>query len=232
MIHQNIYANGQLIFIGAQSEASSNLIKLLTEEGFQIMEIQSFSNALNMLAGIVPQVIILNSSGNELSAFEFCSSLRSISNFKKSVVIMLSDKKDELMEMTAFNSGVDDFLTYPIRYNVLLRRIKVRLKQPDQTISIQLNDGSSALKIDLESYSVSLGNNFLDLSKKEFELLYLLASNPEKLFRREEIFMLVWNKNLVEKNRTLDVHIARLRKKLDKKFISSQKGIGYRLKLH
>lgn len=221
----------KLLLVAANDELFAGLNKLLTESHFMVKRVNRFSEAINVLMSDHPQVIILDASGNELAALELCHTIKSTSSQKESVVIMLSKRKDELMEITAFNSGADDFVIYPVRSTALVERIKVRMKRPNQTITVihDYND-DQALKIDRESYTVSLGNHFIQLSRKEFELLYLMASNPEKLFRRDELLQLVWNRNTLGRNRTIDVHISRLRQKIDTRFITCQKGFGYRFK--
>ena len=207
----------------------SDLNKTLVEHGFKTKQIKKVSDAFDVLLEFKPEVIILDSSNNELSALEFCNSIKSINNLRECIILILSNRKDEFMEITSFNSGADDFIVLPFKINALIERIKVRIKSPNKSITIvQDHENASSLKIDRESYTASLGNDFLQLSKKEFELLYLMASHPDKLFTREEIFRKVWNKKTPGTNRTIDVHISRLRQKLGNRFITSQKGVGYR----
>ncbi len=207
----------------------NDLNTMLVEHRFKTKQVKKVSDAFDILIEFKPEVIILDSSNNELSALEFCNSIKSINSLKECVIFILSNRKDELMEITSFNSGADDFILLPFKINALIERIKVRMKRPNKTITIvQDYENATSLKIDRESYTASLGNDFLELSKKEFELLYLMASHPEKLFTREEIFRTVWNKKTLGKNRTIDVHISRLRQKLGNRFITSQKGVGYR----
>ena len=221
----------KLLLVAPVSKIFSDFGKLISESGIKVKQVTKFSEALKILLNYKPEVILLDSCKNELAALEFCNTVKSINSLRGSVVIILSDRKDELMEISAFNTGADDFILFPLKINALIERIKVRLKSPNKTITVVPDDeDASTLKIDRESYSVSLGNQFIQLSKKEFELLYLMASNPEKLFGREEIFRIVWNKKTLGKNRTLDVHVSRLRQKLGNKYISSQKGVGYRFR--
>jgi two-component system alkaline phosphatase synthesis response regulator PhoP len=218
---------GNLILVGGVELEELNA--RLTEHGFNIKRVKKISEAFDILMSYKPELVVLNASSNELSALEFCNSIKSIHSLKECIVFILSDRKDELIEISSFNSGADDFVMLPLKINALIERIKVRMKSPNKTITIvQDYEDTAPLKIDRESYSVSLGNDFIQLSRKEFELLYLMASHPEKLFRREEIFQLIWNKKTLGKNRTIDVHISRLRQKLGNKYITSQKGVGYR----
>ncbi len=222
--------NGTLYKLLLVADTGMNdLNSILIEHGFKTKQVKKISEAFDVLLEFKPEVIILDSSNNELSALEFCNSIKSINSLKECIVFILSNRKDELMEITSFNSGADDFIILPLKINALIERIRVRMKSPNKIITvIQDTENSTPLKIDRESYTASLGNDFLELSRKEFELLYLMASHPEKLFTREEIFRNVWNKKSLGKNRTIDVHISRLRQKLGNRFITSQKGVGYR----
>jgi len=228
-LNKRIETQSKLLFVAGNNELHTKLNQLLTDHGFMLRHVAKYSEALNILLSYKPEVIILDSSGNELSALEICNAIKSMNSLKGAIVIILSNRQDELMEVSSFNAGADDFIMFPFHEIALVERIKIRLKSPGKIITI-IQDYRDAplLKIDRESYSVSLGNHFIQLSRKEFELLYLLASNPEKLFGREEIFQNVWNKKTLGKNRTIDVHISRLRQKLGNRFISSQKGLGYR----
>jgi len=219
----------KLLLVTSDPKAFREFTDNISEQSFEIKQASKFSEAFDSLPNYKPELIILDARGNELSAIEFTNSAKSISRTRGILVIIVSDRKDEWMEISSFHSGADDFVLYPFNPNALIERLKFRLKSPNKTITVvQDYENSTPLKIDRESYTVSLGNRFIQLSRKEFELLYLMASNPEKLFGREEIFNLIWNKKDLGKNRTIDVHISRLRQKLGDRFISSQKGVGYR----
>ena len=221
----------KLLLVGGKNNSLDALSKDLADSGFITESMADYSDAIDFSLLFTPEVILIDSSGNELSAMELCISMKSLGRLKNAVVIILSDRKDEAIEISALNAGADDFLLLPLKLNVLLERIKTRLKKPDHAITITPDhENALPLKIDRESYSVSVGNHFVQLARKEFELLYLMASNPDKMFEREELFRLIWNKENIGKNRTLDVHIARLRQKIGEGYISSQKGIGYRFK--
>ena len=146
---------------------------------------------------------------------------------------MLSDVASENIEIQAFDSGADDFIRKPLFPEAFIRRIMNRIHAKEQN-SIQLESthtGQSKLYIDRESFTVFLNQQPISISKKEFELLHLMASSPGKIFTRDEIFEKIWKRKSGLNDRTIDVHILRLRKKLGEEFISTQKGVGYRFEL-
>jgi two-component system alkaline phosphatase synthesis response regulator PhoP len=220
----------ELHFISTRDSKIGQVVEMLTSNGFHVKTIENFSDAIDILHNSLPDVILIDTYNARLSALELCISIKSLDGLKNSVVIILSDKDDDGIELSFFNSGADDFMKNPFRTDVLLKRIKVKLKKPEKPVTIiQEQSGDLPLKIDRESYSVSLGETLIQLSRKEFELLHVMATSPNKMFDREELFRLVWKKSFVKKNdRTLDVHICRLRQKIGSKFIAVQKGIGYR----
>jgi len=149
----------RLLIVAENSPQITELTELLSANGFSIKRLPRFSDAIDTLFEFLPDIVILNSSGNELSALEFCISIKSLSKTKNSIVIMLSDRNDELFEISAFNSGADDCIAVPFKVKSLAERIKVRMKKPSKAITIT-HDGNdhTPLKIDRESYSVSMGN--------------------------------------------------------------------------
>lgn len=223
--------NYKLHLISNRASIFEKLFSPFIEKGFQTTSTEKFADAIDILLDSLPQIIIIDSHGSDLSAHELCISLKSLSSLRNSLVIIVSDMADDSLENAFFDAGADDFIHNPFRPNILFKRINARLKEPGNLITIVQNDDESlSLRINRDSYSVTLGNDSISLSRKEFELLFLMASHPDKMFKREELFRLVWNKDFNgTDSRTLDVHISRLRQKIGSQFISAQKGVGYRL---
>jgi two-component system alkaline phosphatase synthesis response regulator PhoP len=187
------------------------------------------AEALKELEVNKPEAIFLDVDDAELTGLEFCWILKSSSEWKKIKVFIISSKTDDATEIKAFENGADEFLLKPLREQVAIKRVirQLRINGDYPTLNFSVN-GHASLRIDKESYTVFFNNEPVLLSKKEFELLFLLASQPGKVFTREEIFNKIWKKSFGKKDRTIDVHILRLRKKLGEDFFSTQKGIGYR----
>ncbi len=217
-----------LWLISDKKEEFDSLKNELSSGGFEFFMLR-ISEAFNRLNKETPEGILLDSDNSEISCFEFCHKIKSSSLLKKIKIIVISSNNSESMEEAVFDAGADEFVIKPIRQKALVKRISARLNLSLPTISILYKiQGKSALQINKESFSVYLNQILVHLSRKEFELLHLMASYPGKVFTREEIFNKVWNRNHLTKERTIDVHILRLRKKLGKEFISTQKGVGYR----
>lgn len=205
-------------------------ILTLESTGFEIRHEKRITNANALIQAFLPQIILLDSESNrELAALEFCYFVKSNPKFNQCRVLIISDHSEEFAEVAAFDAGADDFIQKPVRLKSLLKRMAARLDKANKDILIQGDTkGTSSVKIDPESYSVYLGNDAVHVSRKEFELLYLMASKPGKIFNRNELYEQVWKKKYSFRDRTIDVHILRLRRKLGKDFIQTQKGVGYR----
>ncbi len=230
MITHSRYNQGRHILIFAQkNREQKELSDHLELENYVVHHVSKLNDALANLKNSKTEVILMDTSHNEVACLELCHVIKSNLSSRKKVVIITSDNQDESCEVAAFRAGADDYITKPVKPVALIERLKTRLGEPKDTIIVhpELN-GHSSIHIDRESYTVFVDNKALNLSRKEFELLYLLASAPGKIFRREEVFEKVWKKKFEEPNRTIDVHILRLRKKLGRDYIQTQKGVGYR----
>ena len=151
--------------------------------------------------------------------------------FDNTIITFLTARGEDYSQIAAFDEGGDDYITKPIRPRVLTSRIKALLRRkhrsgikPKENI-LKIND----LTIDKEKVMVQINGKVIDLAKKEFELLSLLASRPGKVFTREEIFRKIWGNDVIVGNRTIDVHIRKLREKIGDKYIKTSKGIGYKM---
>ena len=165
-----------------------------------------------------------------MDGVEFCRELRSNKKYDEIIVAFLTARNEDFTQITALDSGGDDFITKPIRPRVLVSRIKALLRRTAESSKsntdtvIEFGD----FVIDKEKVSVTIGDKSLDLAKKEFELLYLLASKPGRVFTRDEIYIKIWGSEVIVGNRTIDVHIRKIREKIGDDFIKTIKGIGYK----
>ncbi|MEM9836543.1 MAG: response regulator transcription factor, partial [Bacteroidota bacterium] len=161
---------------------------------------------------------------------EVCRQLRAKEAFKSTIITFLTAREEDYSQIAALDMGGDDYITKPIRPRVLVSRIKAMLRrgagqrEEEKPTQIEIGD----LIIDLEKILVTRGDESFELAKKEFDLLTLLASKPGKVFSREEIFNRVWGADVIVGNRTIDVHIRKLREKLGDHYIRTIKGIGYK----
>lgn len=218
-----------LIFFAEKNRENMELKKYLTDGNFDVSHVTKMNGAIDILKHAKDNVVLLDISSNEMALLEFCHTIKSNFSARKNILMIISDNPEEHAEVAAFRAGADDFIRKPVRQKALLERIRSRVGEPKESISLSPKfNGHESIYIDKESYTAFVDNEQLELSRKEFELLFLLASIPGKIFKREEILEKIWKKKLAAENRTVDVHILRLRKKLGKAYIQTQKGVGYR----
>ncbi len=204
----------------------------LEKEGFEVHTSTNGNDALTMAIKLVPDLIILDIMMPELDGVEVCSRLRAKREFDKTIITFLTARNEDFTQIAALDVGGDDFITKPIRPKVLVSRIKALLRRANRH-SDDGGDNSNRIElgnlvIDREKVMVIRDGEKIDLAKKEFELLTLLVSKPGKVFTREEIFHKIWGSDVIVGNRTIDVHIRKLREKLKEDYIRTVKGIGYK----
>ena len=198
----------------------------LKNAGYNIYTATNGIEAVEQASKIEPHLIILDVMMPEMDGIEACEVIRKTEKIKNTLITFLSARGEDYSQIAGFNAGADDYLTKPIKPKILLSKVKSLLRRIsiDQDEIIDLED----LIIDRSSYKVSLSGNELNLPRKEFELLYLLASRPGKVFKREYILESVWGKDVVVGDRTIDVHIRKLREKIGNTFFKTVKGVGYK----
>ncbi|HKK74841.1 MAG TPA: response regulator transcription factor [Saprospiraceae bacterium] len=199
----------------------------LEKEGYKVFTAEDGKAGIQLAEKEQPHLIILDIMMPRMDGVEVCRNLRSKPMFKKTVITFLTAREEDYSQIAALDVGGDDYITKPIRPRVFMSRIKAlirRLDRSEDEETVKVGD----LKIDKEKVSVIRGEEVIELAKKEFELLYLLVSKPGKVFSREEIFNKVWGTDVIVGNRTIDVHIRKLREKIGDHYIKTIKGIGYK----
>jgi two-component system alkaline phosphatase synthesis response regulator PhoP len=175
----------------------------------------------------LPGLIILDVMMPGMDGIETCEELRKIPEIKDSIIAMLSARGEDYSQLAGFEAGADDYIKKPIRPNVLVMRVKALLRRlRDKTKYSHLLKYKD-FSIDKEKYLVIKNDREMMLPKKEFELLLLLTSKPNKVFTREEILRAIWGDEIVVGDRTIDVHIRKIREKIGIDYIKTFKGIGY-----
>lgn len=203
----------------------------LQKEGYQVFTANDGVEGLKAAEAARPDLVILDIMMPRMDGVELCRELRNRPEFANLLIIFLTARDEDYSQIAALDIGGDDYITKPIRPRVLLSRIKAMLRRLDRGDGAQEVDTVirvADLAIDRERVSVSRGDDEIELAKKEFELLSLLASKPGKVFTREEIFNKVWGTDVIVGNRTIDVHIRKLREKVGEDYIKTIKGIGYK----
>ena len=206
----------------------------LSKEGFQVSTANNGKEAIRVAKEVYPDLIILDVMMPEMDGIEACRLMRSMPEFKNTFVIFLTARSEEYSEIAGFHVGADDYIAKPIKPRALISRINAILRRnandanDDQTDKLEIMD----LVIDRDSFLVFRGDEKFVLAKKEFELLYLLASKPNKVFTREQILKAIWEDSVVVTNRTIDVHIRKLREKIGELYVTTVKGVGYKFELN
>jgi len=197
------------------------------KENYDVSTAKNGLKAIEKAKKNSPDLIILDVMMPDLDGIEVCRQLREMPQFASTIIVFLTARNEDYSEIAGFDVGADDYVAKPIRPRALLARIKSLLarKTKDNYSQTILTFGS--LSIDIEKRMVKKHLQTVDLPKKEFQILLMLASNPEKVFLRDEIYNTVWGSDIIVGDRTLDVHIRKLRKNIGKEFIKTSKGTGY-----
>lgn len=204
----------------------------LQKEGYQVSLANNGHEGITMAKKVLPDLIILDIMMPKMDGIEACRLMRTMPEFKNTFMVFLTARSEEYSEIAGFNVGADDYIAKPIKPRALVSRINAILRRnggADEVSDNKIEIGD--LVIDRESYLVYQGGEKVVLAKKEFELLYLLASKPGKVFTREAILKNIWEDSVVVTNRTIDVHIRKLREKLGETYVSTVKGVGYKFEL-
>ena len=201
----------------------------LEKEGYQVFTANNGNEGIAKAKEIIPDLILLDVMMPEKDGIETCQELRQIKELQKTLIVFLSARSEEFSQLAGFNAGANDYVVKLIKPKVLISKVNALLQ-----LTSQVSDNSKLIEIgdliiDRDNFKVSKSGTPFLLPKKEFDLLYLLASNTEKVFKREEILEKVWGNDVIVGERTIDVHIRRLREKLGIDSIQTLKGIGYKL---
>lgn len=201
----------------------------LNKEGYEVHTAADGGQALQVAAECKPDLILLDIMMPVFDGVDVCRQLRAMPDFQQTIIAFLTARDEDYTQIAALDSGGDDFINKPIRPKVLLSRIKALLRRKLVTEDLpgQTELGSDLI-IDRLKYQVFLRGEPIELPRKEFELLHYLASKPGRVFKREEIYRHVWGPDIIVGNRTMDVHIRKIREKIGMHYIKTVKGIGYR----
>ena len=202
----------------------------LVKEGYEVMTAKDGDDALNKAKTFHPHLIILDIMMPKKSGVEVCEILRSKPAFKETLIIFLTALNDEGSHIRGLETGADDYVHKPISPKVLISRVNALFRRmhnmPDEKV-VKIDN----LSIDPDKFEVLVEGRDITLAKKEFELLYLLASRPGRVFLRNEILNQVWGNDVIVGDRTIDVHIRKVRQKLGLDCITTVKGVGYKFSL-
>lgn len=201
----------------------------LEKEGYKVLKAENGKKGIEIAQKKQPDLILLDLMMPELDGIETCELIRSNEQLKNTLIVFLTARSEDYSQIAGYNAGADDYISKPVKPKVLISKIRALIrrveKQEETPNIIQVDD----LLIDQDSHIVENKGDKINLPRKEFALLSLLASAPNKVFEREEILNKVWGKDVVVGERTIDVHIRKLRKKLGNETVQTIKGVGYKL---
>ncbi|MFN8657679.1 MAG: response regulator transcription factor [Candidatus Obscuribacterales bacterium] len=221
-----------ILIVDDEVDIANSIQYVLKQEGFSTLLAHDGFKAIELIENQRPDLIILDLMMPGIDGYEVCRRVRS--SDKKTPILMLTARTSEVDTVVGLELGANDYIAKPVRLRELVARVKAHLRDtpPDKASNRTIKYGS--LYIDLDSRTVKVGEQLIDLTYKEFELLATMARHPNRVFTRDQLFSQVWGSNFLGESRTVDVHIRYLREKLEQdpshpKHILTVRGVGYRL---
>ncbi len=204
----------------------------LEKEGYDVRTATDGYSAVEKAKKFIPDLVLLDIMMPKMDGVEACRLLRAIPELQNTFIVFLTARSEEYSEVAAFDVGADDYITKPIKPRALMSRITALFrresKKKGESKQIKIGD----LIIDRSSYTVRIKDKEISLPKKEFELLFFLAQNPNKVFSRDELLQNIWGTEVYVLARTVDVHIRKVREKIGDEYITTVKGVGYKFHLN
>ncbi|MCF8364850.1 MAG: response regulator transcription factor [Bacteroidales bacterium] len=223
--------NHKILLVDDEKDILEFLGYNLKKEGYTVVTARNGKDAIKIAKEENPHLIILDVMMPKLDGIETCGEIRSIPELSNTIIVFLTARGEDYSQIAGFDAGADDYITKPVKPKVLISRIKALLRRyqvpEEKSEEIKFKD----IIIDRERYLIIKGDQEISLPKKEFELLMLLASKPNKVFTREEIFSRVWGNDVIVGDRTIDVHVRKIREKVGLDSIKTIKGVGYKMEL-
>jgi two-component system alkaline phosphatase synthesis response regulator PhoP len=221
------YKGHTILLIDDEQDILEFLSYNLKKEGFKVYTASNGEEGVKMTQQMSPSLILLDVMMPKMDGIETCQIIRKDLNITQPIIAFLTSRAEDYSQIAGFEAGADDYITKPVRPRLLISKVESLLRRLEKPLSPSVNGSSEKLKIDREKFLIELDGEKLVLPKKEFELLELLASRPGKVFNREQILSIVWGNETVVGERTIDVHIRKLREKLGDAYIRTIKGVGY-----
>ena len=203
----------------------------IRKEGYTLYTASNGNEAIQTAGKIIPHLIILDIMMPGIDGIETCIELRRMESLKSTLITFLTARSEDFSQIAGLDAGGDDYIPKPIKPRVLMSRVNALLRRSPGTIERESRTILGDIIIDREKYVILKKGKEINLPRKEFELLELLTSKPDKVFTREQIFEEVWGNDVIVGDRTIDVHIRRIREKLESDNIKTIKGVGYKYEL-
>jgi two-component system, OmpR family, alkaline phosphatase synthesis response regulator PhoP len=199
----------------------------LRNEGYQIFTASNGLEAIQVAQKVLPHLILLDVMMPEMDGIEACEKIRDIKGLEDVIIAFFTARGEDYSQVAGFDAGADDYITKPVKPKVLVSKVKAllrRLKKNEEHAVLKIGD----ISIFKDEYYILNGDTQINLPKKEFELFVLLTSKPNKVFKREDILNTVWGSDVIVGDRTIDVHIRKLREKIGDAYFKTIKGVGYK----
>ncbi|HAH58344.1 MAG: response regulator transcription factor [Lentimicrobium sp.] len=216
-----------ILLIDDEADVLEFLSYNLSKAGYRVLKAHDGAEGLKLARKHRPHLIILDVMMPQMDGIETCKAIRKIDALKNTILVFLTARGEDYSQIAGFEAGADDYIAKPVKPRVLTSRIQALLRRYVESLAITYNDD---LIIDREKYTVNKSGREFILPRKEFELLMLLSSRPNKVFTREEIFSIVWGDDVIVGDRTIDVHVRKIREKIGIDHIKTIKGVGYSYK--
>ena len=222
----------QKVLVVDDEEPILELLKYNLEK--QVYEVKTATNgqiALEVAKRFHPDLVLLDIMMPKMDGVEACRHLRAMPELANTFIVFLTARAEEYSEIAAFDVGADDYILKPIKPRALMSRISALFRRESKKSSTSAQITIGDLVIDRTSYTVKVSGKEVNLPKKEFELLYFLAQNPNKVFNRDDLLQNIWGSDVYVLARTVDVHIRKVREKIGDDYITTVKGVGYKFNL-
>ena len=201
----------------------------LSNEGYKVSTAKDGKIAVKMVKDTHPNLVIMDIMMPNMDGIEACEILRADDRFNDTLIMFLTARGEDYSYVAAYEAGADDYVTKPVKPKILVSKVKALLRRSKKYSEKEVDEIEFGdLRINRDKYKVYTSDKSISLPRKEFELLNLLASKPDKVFKREKIMEKVWGEQVVVGDRTIDVHIRKLRKKIGDKYFKTVKGVGYK----
>lgn len=217
--------NHTILLVDDDPDVLDFLSYTIQKEGYRVFTATNGREAVEKTIELSPKLILMDLMMPEMDGIEACITIRQNTSIVQPIISLLTSRSEDYSQIAGFEAGADDYISKPIRPRLLISKLSSLLRRP--TLEDDRTKDTTGLVIDRESFVVRIDNEELILPKKEFELLELLASRPGKVFTRDQIMSMVWGNNAIVGERTIDVHIRKLREKLGNDYIRTVKGVGY-----
>ena len=222
----------QKVLVVDDEEAILELLRYNLEKGgYEVKTAADGMKAVEIARKFQPDLVLLDIMMPKMDGVETCRQIRELPNMDKAFVVFLTARAEEYSEIAAFDVGADDYITKPIKPRALMSRITALFRRDAKKSPVSNIIAVGDLTIDRTSYTVKVNDREINLPKKEFELLYFLAQNPNQVFTREDLLHHIWGTDVYVLARTVDVHIRKVREKIGEEYISTVKGVGYKFSL-